>query len=136
MKSKLVKFLLVFVVLILLIPYSTTSVPEWKIRIVDEKGNYLPNIEVRQTWSHGQGDSEDNKISDEQGYVTFPARKQYLPLILRIPIRALELLNHYVMPHGSVMGGRAYVWSAKGSNRNWLKYYEGGEITDTFIIGN
>ncbi len=136
MKRQFVKFLLIIIAAVLLIPYPTTSVPEWKLKVIDGNGNHLPNMEVRQTWSHGQGSAEDSRTSDKQGYVTFPARKQFLPLILRIPIRALELLNHYAMLHGSVMGGRAYIWSAKGSNHNWLHYPEDGEIKDTFVIGN
>jgi hypothetical protein len=132
-RNRFVKILLVLVALALLIPFPTTSVPEWKVKVVDEIGNPLANVEVRQTWSHGQGDVEDNRISNEQGYVVFPARKLILPLILRIPLRALEHLENLTL-HGASIGGRAYIWSANADHRNWLHYYEGGEIKDTLVI--
>ena len=121
-------------VLALIIPYPTTSVPEWKARVVDKSGNPVANVNVRQVWSHGQGDNEDNQISDDQGYVIFPARIKILPLILRIPLRAIENLNHITL-HGASIGGRAYIWTFNPTS-NTLYYYEGGEIKDTLVIRN
>ena len=132
MKRKPVKILLILFVAVLLIPYSTTSVPEWKARVVDKNGNPVANAQVRQSWSHGQGDHQDTQISNEQGYVTFPARIKTLPLILRIPQRASENIEHFIMPHGASIGARANIWSISPST-DALYYYEGSEIKDTLI---
>lgn len=132
MKRKSVKILLILVAALLLIPYSTTSVPEWKARVVDKSGNPVANAQVRQSWSHGRGDHQDDQISNEQGYVVFPARIKTLPLVVRISQRAMENIDYFVMPHGASIGGRANIWSITPST-DALYYYEGSEIKDTLV---
>ena len=133
MKSKFIKILQVLVLAALLIPYPTTSVPEWKVKVINKGSESSAGLEIRQTWSHGQGETTDSMITDEQGFVTFPARKRFLPLIMRIPLRGLEYLENLLL-HGASIGARAYVWSAYTNNRDWLRYYEGGKIHDTLVV--
>ena len=39
--------------IVLLFPYQTTVVPEWKIRVVDDNGEPFAGARVRQQWYHG-----------------------------------------------------------------------------------
>lgn len=118
---------------VLCIPYSTTNVPEWKIRVIDSNGHSAPNIEVTQHWSFGRGSSEQRHslVSDEQGYVVFPPRNLTQPLILRLLVISLENIENIVTPHGSVKGAKA---SIRTKNSYWLWWHEGGEMKDTLII--
>lgn len=48
-----------------LIPYETTVVPTWKLRVVDERGSPHAGIKTRESWRNysltltGGGDEED-----------------------------------------------------------------------------
>ncbi len=63
--------------LVLIIPFPTEVVPEWRIRIVDEAGKPFAEKFVRQGWAHYSlefccGDTED-RWTDGNGYVVFPS---------------------------------------------------------------
>lgn len=47
--------------LILLLPYKTTVVPEWKIRVIDETGRPFAGAIVRQVWDHYSCESRVEK---------------------------------------------------------------------------
>ena len=106
-------FLLIFVSL--LVPYPTTSIPEWHVTLVYEDGSIAPDIEVRQEWSHSStlGTQSENKTSDTNGNVVFPERRFYAPLLFRGILWMLDLAAYYVMPHGSSIGPHARVVSNK-----------------------
>ena len=54
-------------------------VPAWRIQLVDEAGNPVKNVFVRQVWKdydlEDRGHEEDSQ-SDQNGYVSFPARSE------------------------------------------------------------
>ena len=66
---------LLVLVITLLYPFKTTVVPEWRMRIVDEAGNPMRAIRVREIWQHDTIESashQSDAFTDSEGYVTFP----------------------------------------------------------------
>ena len=102
MKSKRALFWIIifaFLAGLLLYPFETTVVPEWKIRVVDESGKPVGNVLVNQGWRDHSIElhrSEQGISSDSQGYVYFPRRAVRAGLLHRLIGRAVASLN----PHG------------------------------------
>jgi len=93
--------------LLLLFPFKTTVVPEWRVRIVDEVGNPLRTTRVREVWKHYTIESashQEDLITDADGYVTFPMRTVRGSLLVRIGRPIVNVLN----VHAS-FGPSAYV---------------------------
>lgn len=62
---------------LLLYPFETTVVPEWKVRVVDESGNSMIGMAVKEGWEHSSIEShrhEQDLTTDNEGRVTFPRR--------------------------------------------------------------
>jgi hypothetical protein len=82
--------------IILLVPIRTTTVPEWRIRYVDAKGQPINGLPVRQTWKNYSAELTDNndiRHTDLTGYVVFPTRVAWSPLLLRLLIPLTSVLN-------------------------------------------
>jgi hypothetical protein len=96
------RLIIVLVALILLIPYKTTIVPEWKIRAVDKQGKPIPHARFRQGWDNDSYGIHGMEVreGDDNGYVVLPERSFYAPLIYRIPGSALAYLM--LLAHGGV----------------------------------
>jgi hypothetical protein len=81
-------------------PYETVVVPEWSVRTIDELGNPVARVPLRETWQHysieSQGHEQDLSTND-RGYVTFPLRTVRANLIMR----ALRTTLNKINPHGS-----------------------------------
>ena len=95
------------VALLLLYPFKTTVVPDWKVRIVDEAGNPMRSFRVREVWQHYTIETyshEEDLITDGDGYVTFPKRTVRGSLLVRIGWPMVNVLN----VHAS-FGPSAYV---------------------------
>ena len=93
--------------LLLLYPFKTTVVPDWKIRIVDEAGNPMRSFRVREVWQHYTIETyshEEDLITDGDGYVTFPKRTVRGSLLVRIGWPMVNVLNVHVS-----LGPHAYV---------------------------
>lgn len=79
---------LILIVILWLIPFPTTIVPEWKIRIVNREGKPLADKRVTQSWRHYSLQfccgNEDDRATDENGYVTFPKRVIWASLLRRV----------------------------------------------------
>lgn len=119
----------------LLIPYPTTSIPEWHVKIIYEDGSNATDLTVRQEWGHNStlGTQSETKASDMNGNVVFPERQFYAPLLLRGVLWMLELTSYYAMPHGSRVGPHARVVS----NREFvdqIHFRESEEMQRTLII--
>src|SRR5258708_6022725 len=98
-KKTLSLLLLVLVVIVLLVPFETIVVPEWKIHVVDENGNSVPRVPVRETWEHSSFEShghEQDMSTNDAGYVVFPLRTVKASLFIRIVGTTLNTIN----PHG------------------------------------
>jgi hypothetical protein len=101
MKSTKVRLAGVVILLafLLLYPFETAVVPEWKIRVVDEAGKPVPRILVKQGWREHSIElhrNEQTLVTDEDGYVYFPRRRIRAGLLHRTIGRVLTFLN----PHG------------------------------------
>ena len=70
----------------------SASIPEWRLRVIDETGQPLAGAIVHQEWTSLEQDgmtSAGSKTTDGDGWVTLPARR----------IRsswALQIQDHYV----------------------------------------
>lgn len=89
------------------LPYKTTLVPEWTIRVEDENGKPYVNKLVGQTCENYTLNVspcvESNDVArytDSEGYVTFPERNIILSLTSRIFRSIFSYLK--LIAHGSV----------------------------------
>ncbi|MDQ2855605.1 MAG: hypothetical protein M3R68_04695, partial [Acidobacteriota bacterium] len=67
----------VLLLLILFFPFQSTTVPRWRVHIVDETGATVPDISVTEHWQHyllEAAGNEDARVTDRAGVVEFPAR--------------------------------------------------------------
>lgn len=121
-------FLLILVgaALILFFPFTTTVVPEWQIRVVDEAGQPLENARVIQMWHHyslGIDDGEE-KWTNSNGYVVFRERTVKASLIYRVLRTGLAILMQ--LAHGST-GISADVWANTEKSSSEIYVYEPGK---------
>lgn len=119
----------------LLIPYPTTSIPEWHVKLVYDDGSNATDLIVRQEWGHNStfGTQSETKTSDMNGNVVFPERRFYAPLLFRVILWILDLTSYYVMPHGSGIGSHARVVSNQ-EFVDQIYFREGEELQRTLII--
>ena len=102
-------------VIVMLIPYPTTVVPEWRIRVVDEAGVPVAGEPVREIWQHYSYESESHEeelLTDENGYVTFRERRIWMPPLGRVVFTGWAALK--TLAHGS-MGESAWVMATRHS---------------------
>ena len=72
--------------LLLFYPFQTTIVPEWSLRVVDEEGAAVRNVNVTEHWQHFLLESsahEDVRQVTESGAVSFPERTIRASLVSR-----------------------------------------------------
>jgi hypothetical protein len=72
---------------VLLYPFKTTVVPMWRFQVVNEAGDPLPVVQVRQVWQHYTVETsshEEESVTDENGYVTFPERTVRASILQRV----------------------------------------------------
>ncbi len=114
------------VALILFFPFTTTVIPEWKIRVVDESGQPLENVRVVQMWHHyslGADDGEE-KWTDANGYVVFRERTVRASLLYRVLRSSLADLMQ--LAHGST-GISAEIWANTEKSSSGMYVYEPGK---------
>src|SRR6266496_5929929 len=100
----LLGIVVVFIVLVL-IPFETTVVPAWRLRVVDVNGNTCPGMRVDSTWQHYSIELEpmahrDTRLTDTHGDVEFPRRPITASLARRIVNTTLASAS--LIHHGSV----------------------------------
>ena len=77
-------------------PFETTVVPEWKVRVVDERMKPLSNLVVREQWRNHSVEFHghiDDRKTDSDGSVFFPRRTVRASLIFRIAGWTVSHLN-------------------------------------------
>jgi hypothetical protein len=80
MKKHIRKIILLAAVILIasIIPFSVSTVPRWRLQVVDPSGRPIANEPVGEFWEHASfeppGHSEHNKIAntDSNGFVEFP----------------------------------------------------------------
>lgn len=131
------KNLLIVIIAVLIIPFPTTIVPAWKLKVIDDKGKICPKKEVTQTWAHysvcvglGCFQSED-KITNAEGNVEFPKRTIWAPLIWRI-LGSL-IANALTIAHGSA-GVASSVHTRGLKDVAWLSYKPNEQLPKKMIV--
>ena len=77
----------VLVLVILFFPFQSTTVPRWRVHVVDETGAIVPNISVTEHWQHyllESGGHEEALRTDASGMVDFPARTVRAGVVTRV----------------------------------------------------
>lgn len=113
--------------LILLYPFKTTTVPEWNMRILDDAGAAVRGIRVTEHWQNyllEASGHEDSLLTNEEGRVGFPARNIRASLLGRLVARIGKIGSHgdpgRIDPYGSVV-----VWGSKNHTLTVAVHREG-----------
>lgn len=131
------RYIIFLVIVLMIFPFPTTIVPAWKLQVVEENGNICPNKRVTQNWAHysiyiGGGNFQiEDRLTDEEGYVEFPERTVWAPLIWRI-IGAI-IANALVIAHGSA-GAQSSVWSSGLKDVAWISYKPYERLPDKIVV--
>ena len=100
--------LLAALAVIALYPWETTVAPEWRVRIVDQSGIPLRTTGVREVWRHYSVESrghEEDSMTDQEGYVTFPKRTIRTVLVARL----IKPMINALSPHHSSGPGASVI---------------------------
>jgi hypothetical protein len=57
------------------LPFESTVAPQWRVRVLDEAGNSVRGVRLRESWSDYSLESHDHiedPSTDADGFVTFP----------------------------------------------------------------
>lgn len=135
-KIKLV-VIIVFVVVVI-IPFETSHLDEWRVRVVDENNTAYSGKSVVQfceNYTLGVApcfeQGESTKVTDKHGYVTFPKRTFRLSLLSRIVRTAFNFVM--IIAHGSV-GNDIYLQATGPQGVATLKYDEVGVLPAKFVL--
>jgi hypothetical protein len=85
-RASLAGALLVLLIL-LLYPFKTATVPAWGVQVIDDSGTQVPAINVTEHWQHYLLESEGHeemRKTDGRGLVDFPARFVRASLVTRV----------------------------------------------------
>jgi len=131
--NKLLAILGIVILIIVLIPYELVVVPEWQIKVIDSKGNSLPNRKVTQIWTHLSLESanihREVQETNSEGIVVFPERTVKVSLMKRSFAKFGDLLRFF-NPHAS-SGPHSYVFSERSENGS---SYERKGALETILI--
>ena len=117
----------IVLLLILLYPFKTTTVPEWNLRVLDDGGAAVRGIKVTEHWQHyllEASGHEDPRTTNEEGRVGFPARSIRVSLLGRLLARMGKIGTHgdpgRIDPYASVV-----VWGSKDHSLTVAVHREG-----------
>ncbi len=119
-----------------LIPFETTVVPKWKVRVVDETGAPYASMRVRQSWKHytletEAGENSDTRWTDTEGYVEFPERVLSAGILSRVVRSAFAVFK--LVAHGS-LGISASIDSSGPQGYRSIEYEPGSPLPNTLIL--
>lgn len=87
-QSKKLQFIVGGLLLVLIVcPFKTETVPRWTVQLVDENGTPLNGVTVTEYWRDPRIDyreSRESLVTDLNGRVSFPGRASTAPLIVRL----------------------------------------------------
>jgi hypothetical protein len=136
--KKKILLILALVFVTSLFPFSTTLVPEWKLRVVDETGAPYVGKGVREfcdsytlNISPCQEAGDLMRVTDNDGYVVFPERRIRASLLSRIVRTILSLVT--LLPHGAI-GSQVYVDATGPRGYETLKYAPDKPLPTEFIL--
>ncbi|SRR5208337_1153926 len=77
-----------------LLPVAWLAAPQWEVTVVDDQGKPIEGMTVRETWQNFsvemQGHLEDRQ-TDAEGYVAFPARNSEYSVLRQIEAALSQL---------------------------------------------
>lgn len=131
--------ILVMAIAILFVPFPTVVVPTWKVRIIDTVGKPCSNQRVDTSWGHytihvfDNAYNADTKRTDSDGFVEFPARTIWSPLIWRLI--APVLASVFYLMHG---GGGIYATidtdDKADTSRAWISWRPGEPLPSEILV--
>ena len=102
-RRKLVVPVLAAAAIVLAIPYTTRTAPEWRVQLLDQQRRPLAGFPVSESWQYSTFESElhwETRGTDGNGWVTFPPRY----------VRA----NLAQRAYGAVLNARSFVHATWG----------------------
>jgi hypothetical protein len=120
----------------LILPFDSTVVPAASVRIVDEAGNPMRNVFVKEEWNDvtvEDGLHVDLVKTDENGVATFPTRTVRSFLLKRITNTVWRISTQGV--HASIGSGGSITAYANGDPHvwGWVSYERNGGSWPTQI---
>jgi hypothetical protein len=106
--SIVVVVVLTSIVVVALLPFETIVVPEWNVKVLDEHGNLVSGVAVRESWgdlSIEPDEHEELRVSDTNGNLSFPVRTIKASLLHRVVGKTINSLKG----HGQSEGPTAYL---------------------------
>jgi hypothetical protein len=140
MKKLVIGALALLILILTAIPFETTFVPEWKLRVVDEFGVPYKKQLVREfcnNYTLGihpcEGKDDTDKLTDENGYVVFPERVIRASLIFRIVRFFIAFLLFFV---NGEYGEQVYVDSSGPKGHAELRFVPGTPLPEVFVLAS
>jgi hypothetical protein len=71
---------------VLAVPIERLAIPAWRVQVLDETGRPVPRVNVHEEWKEFDGYfvMEDERITDDTGWVSFPERRPRTRVLYRI----------------------------------------------------
>jgi hypothetical protein len=110
---------------LLIYPFKTTTVPIWSVRVIDEAGAPVREINVTEHWQdyplelNGQ---EEARRTNQDGVATFDSRSVRASLARRLFLRITKPRNRTAVPYGAIV-----VWGSKNYSTT-VAVYRGEEL--------
>lgn len=139
LKSLLGLVLLLGLLVVGLIPFNTTLVPEWRLKVTDEAGVPYVGQGIRQfcySYTLGMSPCHDSndfvRETDASGFVAFPERTINASLLSRI-VRSIYHLVMQKLADGSY-GEQVYVDATGPSGYKTLEYIPSEAPPEVFVL--
>lgn len=122
-----------------LVPTRSTTVPEWRAQFVDVADHPFASLPVSQTWRNYSVEFSAHRadgVTDSEGYVVFPERKLWAPVLFRVlgPLRSVLFVHAGLGPSAWITArcdlmetgqGKIAAYSGKDlPTKITLKYYD------------
>ena len=108
----------------LLFPFETTTVPPWDLRILDDAGAPVSEINVTEHWQNYLLESdghEEAQTTNQDGRVSFDARNIRANIVRRLFAR-ISKFGNYNTQGRPIRYGAAVVWGSKGHETTVAMY--------------
>ena len=118
---------LLLVLGILFYPFQTTTLPQWNLRVVDDAGTPVREINVTEHWQHYPFDyngHEELQRTNQDGFVSFDVRTIRASLVSRLfaRINAGKRSGGRTTPYGAIVA-----WGSK-AHATTVAVYQGNEM--------
>jgi hypothetical protein len=123
-----VAFALVLILITLFYPFKTTTVPQWDLRVLDDAGAPVREINVTEHWQHYPLESSEHteaQTTNRDGLVSFGLRSIRASVVRRLLARInipTQGNRGRTDPYGAIV-----VWGSK-SHATTVAVYEGKEM--------